>query len=206
MKNVAARLGFKRVIGKPKKPTFEFQEAMKTGSDSELLHRRQLMKNVASRVYNQMAFSVRSHENARAALVWFNQLRDTITEEGDEKDIANRLVIRMGDLVEEFLRIRKDKVALAEELENALTKTKRDHRLLRAKKMAEEETAQRKKGLDSFWPEEDHPETAEPAIPVDPDLILQHAQAEIKTAETAKKAAKHPRKKAVKDEEEKETS
>jgi len=205
-KNVAARLGFKKIIGKPKKPTFEFQEVLRDASDSELARRRHLMKTAASRVYNQMGMSVRMHESARAALIWLNQFRETLPEEGDERDIADRLAIRAGDLVEELLQIRRDKVALADELETALTRTKRDHRLARAKKMADEETAARQKGEDTFWPEEDHPDTAEPGIPVDPALILQHAQAEIKTAEKAKKAAKHPRKKEVKSDEENETS
>jgi hypothetical protein len=204
-KNVVAKLGFKKVIGKPKKPTFEFQEALKTGTQVELAQRRTLMNNAASRVYNQMGTATRTHETARQALLWFNQYRETITDE-EERAIADRLAVRQGDLVEEFLRIRRDKVALADELETALTKTKRDLRLARAKKLADAETAKRKKGLDSFWPEEDHPETAEPAIPVDPELILQHAQAEIKSAEKVKSAAKHPRKKAVKVEGENETS
>src|SRR5277367_4908256 len=145
MKSVAARLGFKRNLGKPKKPTFEFQEALKTGSNMELAHQSHLMKNAAARVYNQMGMSVKTHESARAALIWLNQFRETL-QEGEERDIADRLAIRMGDIVEEFLHIRKEKVALADELEHALTDTKRSNRLTRLKKAADAETAQRQKG------------------------------------------------------------
>lgn len=202
MKNVAARLGFKRG-GKVARPKFEFQEK-KSGEST--LERRHVMKTVATRVYNQMGWSIRAHEAARASLLALNQLRETIPDhEEDERDITTRLATRLGDLVEEFLRIRADKIALADELESALTSTKRDMRLDAAKKMADEEKQQREKGEVSFWPEEDHPETAMPSVPVDPELILQNAEKEIKAAEKAKKTAKSSKKKAVKEDEEKET-
>lgn len=204
MKDVAARLGFKRTLGKPKKPTFEFQEALKTASTAELAQRRQLMKNVAARVYNQMGFSVRTHEMGRATLLWFNQYRETLPVAGDERDIADRLATRMGDILEEFLRIRKEKVSLADELETALTQTKRDHVLARAKKMAETEADKNRKGVESLMPEEDHPETTAPGIIIDPELILEHAKSEILSAEKEKKILKNPRKKAVKSDEENE--
>lgn len=206
MKDVAARLGFKRTLGKPKKPTFEFQQALKTASSAELNQRRQLMKTVASRVYNQMGFSVRTHEMARATLLWFNQYRETLPAEGEEREIADRLATRMGDILEEFFRLRKEKVALADELETALTQTKRDNVLARAKKMAETEADKNRKGVESLMPEEDHPETAAPSIAIDPELILEHAKSEIMSAEKAKKILKNPRKKAVKRDEENETS
>jgi len=194
MKDVAARLGFKH-IGKVA-PKFEFQDKTKTASD---LERRALMSRVATRVYNQMGWSLRAHEAGRQTLLAFNQYRETIPDhEEDERAIATRISTRLGDLVEEFRRIRGEKIALADELETALSGTKRDMVLAHLKKGADAETQQRQKE-DSFWPEEDHPETAMPSIPVDPDLILQNVKKEILSAETVKKAAKNPKKKAVQD-------
>ena len=201
MSDVAARLGFKRGTGTPKKPKFEFQAALDQATESELAERRHLMKTVAARVYNQMGLSVRSHEIARAALLWFNQFKDTLPPDGDERAIADRLAARLGDIVEEFYRIRGEKVGLADELEKALTSTKRDIRLAAAKRGADAESVQRRKGPNSLLPDEANPEMAAPSIPVNPELVLQGIEREIKAAETAKKATKHPKKKAVRDEE-----
>jgi hypothetical protein len=204
MKDAAARLGFKRG-GKPAKPKFEFQEILKKGATDEEMRRRGLMKAASTRVYNQMGLSIRSHEVARAALLWFNQFRETVVDE-NERAIGDRLAIRLGDVVEEFFRIRTDKIALADELEHALTSTKQDMRLEKLKKAADEETAQRKKGDNSLLPEESQPGISEPSVPVDPDLILRSVVDEIKLAESAKRATKKTKKKAIADDDEKETS
>lgn len=202
--DVALRLGFKRG-GKPAKPKFEFQEALKTANGVELRQRRGLMKTVAARVYNQMGLSIRTHEVSRAALLYFNQFRETLVNE-DEREIADRLATRLGDLVEEFFRIRTEKIELAQEMELALTASKRDLRLAAAKKMADEESAQRQKGPESFWPEEDHPETAKPEVALDPALVLRQAKDEILAKEKAVKASKKTKNKEVSDDSEKETS
>jgi hypothetical protein len=214
MRDVAARLGFKKVIGKAKKPQFSFQETLKEATEAELLERRHLMKTVATRVYNQMGMSTRVYELSRNTMLWFNQFRESLVDD-EERAITDRLAIRLGDLVEEFRRIYDEKIKLADDLEHALTSTKRNLLLGALKKAAEDEMAKnktedteeaRKKGVESLWPEEDHPETAAPVVPVDPALILQSAENEIKVAEKAKKVLKRSRKKAVKDEGEKETS
>lgn len=199
--SIAARLGFKRggIVAQPK---FEFQTKLKKADAPELMKRRNQMKIASTRVYNQMGWSNRTYETARQAMLSFNQFRETIPDTSmEERDIANRLAIRLGDLVEEFRQIRTDKIALAEELEHALTVTKRDTRLATAKKLADAEAVQRKRGVNSLMPDEANPELAVPSIALDPELILKNAEQEIKLAEQAKHPKKVKGKKTTEEEE-----
>jgi hypothetical protein len=195
LSQVANRLGFKRnqKIGKPK---FEFQETLKQATVAEVAEQHGLMKTVADRVYNQMGLSVRMHEAARSTLLWLNQFREFLNDE-DEQAIVGRLTVRLGDLVEEFFRIRTEKIELARELEEALTATKRNTRLAVARKKAQEETALREKGVNSLLPEEDHPSTSKPEVALDPKLVLKQITDEILGSEAAKKAVKKAKKKVV---------
>jgi hypothetical protein len=193
--NVVRRLGFKQG-GKKSSPKFEFQEVKENATPADLLHRPNLMQKVAARVYSQMGLSIQTHETARAALIWFNQFMETLINQ-EEREIANRLATRMGDLVEEFRRIRIDKITLTEDLELALTSAKRDTHLARMKKAAEEESTKRKKGINSLMPEEPTPETADPLIAIDPALLIKNAETEIRAAEQAKSAKKPKNKEAT---------
>lgn len=203
MESVSARLGFKRGTGAAK-AQFEFQDPI--AKTKTPLERRALMKNVAARVYSQMGWSNRSFEVARAAMLSFNQYRETISPHADdERQIADRLATRLADIVEEFLRIRTEKVKNAADLERALSTTKRDERIRVAKKAAEDESARRRKGVDSLMPEEAEPEVADPEIALDPDMLIKLASMEIAGAES-KKRTKKPKNQEVTPDDENATS
>lgn len=202
--NVAARMGFKRG-GEPGKPQFDFQAPIHDAKEPDRV-RELLMKRTASQVYNQMGLSVKAHEVSRAALIWLNQLKETMS--GDEQEVATRLARRLGDLVEELYHVREDKIQTAKDLEIALTAEKQKMRNAKKKKAVlqnpdEVQGMARPERANTYWPEEDHPEQIVPSIALDPAQVLQGVADEIKAKEKTSKKAKN---KAVKSNEENETS
>lgn len=197
--DVAARLGFKRRQSKPEYD-FDFQEPLPNGKAATLMQRRAMMSRTAATVYNQMGLAVRSHEVSRSALLWLNQLTESLSSD-EERRVSDRLARRLGDIVEELYHIRRDKIERADKLENALTATKRKMRTAKVKQAVLEsnvEGMERPERSNSYWPEEDHPETAKPSIALDPELVLQQkVQEEIKGKEKKAKSSKKSKNKAV---------
>ncbi len=204
LSDVASRLGI-RHAGEAK-PKFDFLAPLKDTSEPELQRRRSMMRRTAARAYNQMGFSTKAHEASRAALLWLNQLMDTMDE--GERPVGERLAKRLADVVEELLRIREAKIEFTADLEHALAgaRQKMQTAKTKAKRAVLQDNVQgmgRPKRKRTLMPDEPHPGTAEPEVDIT-DILL-GAGDEIRSKEAQKKSQQSG-KKAVRDDGEKGTS
>jgi len=195
--------GFKPGIKTGKTPTFEFQTP--ASNEIEVLRKRQLMKHASQRVYSQMAVSIKAHETGRAALLYLNQLLET-ARHPDERAIGERIAKKLGEVVEELRFIRQDKIEQAREMEVALEAARRDNRTTLGKAATAQDKADlaggRWKKPNQSMEDPAHPETTAPSIAIDPKLILQNAESEIKKKEADLNVAKKAQNKEVTPEEE----
>jgi hypothetical protein len=148
-------------------PQFQpWQIDASSDSDDEIIRKRSLMRLDAHKQYNTLGLSLRAHEYAKGALLWFSRLWELLSD-----DERKNLVPTMDNLKKAFAGIRevsRAKVAETAQMEKALERAHNDSR--RARLRIETEKA-KQVAAKKILPQQDSEGLGVNPLEIDPKLL-----------------------------------